>query len=138
MDDTNRLRSLLSEDVEDCCEADVQDRLAELEEFAAAVPDGGESDVQALNTLGNDTRYRIVRILAAAADELCVCELTPLLDVTDGAVSHALSDLRDAGLVARRKEGTWRYYRTTERAEALVGALDGTRTVTEASQESAE
>jgi len=45
------------------------------------------------------------------------------VDVSDSAVSHALSELTDAGLVARRKEGKWRYYRTTDKAERLLGAL---------------
>jgi DNA-binding transcriptional ArsR family regulator len=47
--------------------------------------------------------------------------------VSDSAISHALSDLRDAGLVTRRKDGTWRYYEATDRAEALLAALDDTR-----------
>jgi DNA-binding transcriptional ArsR family regulator len=42
-------------------------------------------------------------------------------------VSHALSDLHDAGLVTRRKDGTWRYYEPTDRAVALLDALDRTR-----------
>ena len=42
-------------------------------------------------------------------------------------MSHALSDLTEAGLVTRRKNGTWRYYEATERATALLAALDRTR-----------
>ena len=60
-------------------------------------------------------------------DELCVCELSPLLDVSDSAISHALSKLTDAGLVTRRKEGKWRMYRATPRANAVLVALDGSR-----------
>lgn len=86
-----------------------------------------EGDVDALRTLGSDTRYRIVRLLAAAGEELCVCEISPRVEVSDSAVSHALSDLADAGLVTRRKEGTWRYYRPTDRAVRLIEALDATR-----------
>lgn len=47
--------------------------------------------------------------------------------MSDSAVSHALSDLASAELVTRRKEGTWRYYRSTPRAEQLIEALDSTR-----------
>ncbi|MFD1644198.1 helix-turn-helix domain-containing protein [Haloarchaeobius litoreus] len=50
--------------------------------------------------------------------------LDPLVDVSDSAVSHALSTLADAGLVDRRKEGRWRYYRATDRARALLAAVD--------------
>jgi DNA-binding transcriptional ArsR family regulator len=50
-----------------------------------------------------------------------------VVDVSDSAVSHALADLLDADLVTRRKHGTWRYYEATERARALLAALDATR-----------
>jgi ArsR family transcriptional regulator len=83
-------------------------------------------DVQALATLGNDTRYEALR-LVAEADELCVCELEPSLGVSQGAVSQALSRLFTAGLVERRTEGRWRYYSTTARADRLLDVLDGTR-----------
>lgn len=86
-----------------------------------------ERDVEALKALGSDTRYRIVRHLVAADEERCVCELTPRFEVSDSAVSHALSDLADAGLVSRRKQGTWRYYRPTDRAASLIDALDASR-----------
>ena len=122
-----RLRRLVADELGECCDADVTARLDELEALAATVPDDVEGDLDALSTLGDGTRHRLVRLLTAADGELCVCELSPLVDVSDSAVSHALSDLADAGLVTRRKEGTWRYYRTTDRAERLVAALDATR-----------
>ena len=122
-----RLRRLLSEELGDCCEADVEDRIDELESLAAAVPDRLGTDLAALSTLSDETRHAIVRYLAAADEALCVCELSPLVAVSDSAVSHALSDLTEAGLVTRRKDGQWRYYDTTDRADALLGALDGTR-----------
>ncbi|WP_123537168.1 ArsR/SmtB family transcription factor [Halosimplex salinum] len=125
--DATRLRRLLSEQLDECCEADVTDRIDELQGLAGEVPADSESDLTALSALSDETRHAIVRYLAAAPDELCVCELSPLLDVSDSAVSHALSDLHDAGLVTRRKDGTWRYYDATDRAERLLAALDETR-----------
>lgn len=122
-----RLRRLIEDEVGTCCAADVEARLDELASLASAVPEDPASDLAALKALGDGTRHRIVRLLAAADDELCVCEINPLVDVSDSAVSHALSDLADAGLVTREKRGTWRHYRTTERAEALLDALDATR-----------
>jgi len=107
------------------CGENVDARVERLEAYAT-VPAGHGDDLDALTALGNDTRYRIVRLLAAADRELCVCEITPALDVSDSATSHALSELRSAGLVTRRKEGTWRYYAATERARALLDALDTT------------
>ena len=110
---------------EACCETDSNAERGRSNGRASAAD--VESDVDALKTLGGDTRYRIVRLLVAEEDELCVCEITPRVEVSDSAVSHALSDLVDAGLLSRRKQGTWRYYRPTDRATRLVEALDATR-----------
>jgi len=85
------------------------------------------TDVELLATLGNDTRYEALRIITEAEDDLCVCEIEPALGVSQGAVSQALSRLFSAGLVERRKEGRWRYYSPTPRAERLLAALDETR-----------
>ena len=122
-----RLERLVDRELGDCCDADVEARIVALEAFAAEVPQPVDRDVNALKALGNDTRYTVARLIRAADRELCVCEITPVVDVSDSAISHALSALHDAGLVRRRKEGTWRYYATTERADALLDALDGTR-----------
>ncbi|MEF8808068.1 ArsR/SmtB family transcription factor [Natronomonas sp.] len=85
------------------------------------------TDVQTLSTLGNDTRYEALRLIAESDDGVCVCEIEPALGVSQSAVSQALSKLFSAGLVERRKEGRWRYYTATSRAERLLDVLDETR-----------
>lgn len=104
---------------------------AEFESQSESAPilpaDAIEADVQTLSALANKIRYRLLRVLAAADGEVCVCELVDAVDAGQSAVSHALSTLHGAGLVSRRKEGRWRYYRTTEAAETLVDALDAAR-----------
>ena len=131
MSSTERLQRYFADECGSCTDEDLADRLAELEELNESV--GGsdlETDIELLSALGNETRYKIVRMLHAADDEeLCVCELSPLLDVSDSAISHALSQLTDAGLVTRRKEGKWRMYRATPRANAVLVALDGSRSL---------
>lgn len=122
-----RLERLITEQEGECCVADLEARIETLERHVTTVPPDVARDRAALKALSNETRYLIVRLLAASGRELCVCEITPVVEVTDSAVSHALSDLHDAGLVTRRKEGTWRYYEATDRAIALLDALDGTR-----------
>jgi len=130
MSSTDRLERYLEDDRGGCTDADVSERLAELEEIDAAAGESFlETDVEVLSALANETRYRIVRILHAAGEELCVCEFAPLLEVSDSAISHALSKLTDAGLLTRRKDGKWRKYRTTARANALLVALDGSRSI---------
>ena len=123
----SRLRRLLTDELGECQAEDCERRLEELEALKAGVDvERTDEDVDAFSALSNETRYLITRLLSAAADELCVCELTPLLDVSESAISHALSTLVDAGMVERRKDGRWRYYRTTRRADALLAVLDGT------------
>jgi ArsR family transcriptional regulator len=82
------------------------------------------TDVQLLSAMGNDTRYEALRLIAASDEGVCVCELEPALGVSQGAVSQALSRLYAAGLVTRRKEGRWRYYSVTQRAQRLLTVLD--------------
>lgn len=83
-----------------------------------------EQEVEVLAALSNTTRYGAIRLLAAADGEVCACDLAPPLDVSQSAISHALSRLYEAELVDRRKEGRWRYYRTTPLAEAVVAIFD--------------
>lgn len=125
---TSRLRRYLEDDLETCHDEDLEARIEELETLSENADETPiERDVAILSALGNETRYRIVRLLVAADDELCVCEISPLMDVSQSAVSHALSHLHEAGLVSRQKDGKWRKYEPTQRTIAFVTALDGTR-----------
>lgn len=119
---SDRLRRLLADELGECCDGDVERRLDELHGLA---DDALADDTQSVfAVLGNDTRYRLARVLAESDGERCVCELEPLVDVSDSAVSHALSDLVDAGLVTRRKDGNWRYYDATALADDLFATAD--------------
>lgn len=121
----DRLRNLVEDEVDECCDADVEEKRQELQGLRHAVDENFDSaDVRALSVLGGETRYRIVRALVESEDEMCVCEFDPVLDVSESAVSHAFRELYDAGLVEREKRGRWRYYKATERAEAILDALE--------------
>lgn len=82
-----------------------------------------------LAALGNDTRYEVLRLIAEAEDEVCVCELDGALGVSQGTISQALSRLFAAGLVRRRKDGRWRFYSATPLATRLLAVLDEARTL---------
>ncbi|ELZ38645.1 ArsR/SmtB family transcription factor [Halorubrum distributum] len=84
-------------------------------------------DVKALSAFGYETRYRLVRLLVEADGAVRFDEITPYVSISDSAVSHALTLLCDAGLVEKQKDGRSRNYSSTERAEAIVEALDRTR-----------
>ena len=58
--------------------------------------------------LGDVTRVRILKALSF--EELCVCDLAAVLDLTQSAVSHQLRLLRAARLVKYRKDGKVVYY----------------------------
>ncbi len=58
--------------------------------------------------LGDVTRVRILKALSI--EELCVCDLAAVLDLTQSAVSHQLRLLRAARLVKYRKDGKVVYY----------------------------
>jgi DNA-binding transcriptional ArsR family regulator len=123
----DRVRRLLEDELGECCDADVESRMNELEEVAEQADRVVSADSELLGVLGNETRLRLVRALDTTERELCVCELEALADVSESAVSHALADLADTGLVTREKRGKWRYYDATERASAILSTLDETR-----------
>ncbi len=62
-----------------------------------------------VKVLGDPTRLRIMNAWAAEP-ELCVCDLSVALDMTQSAISHQLAVLRRARLVRPRKEGKIVYY----------------------------
>ncbi len=58
--------------------------------------------------LGDANRIKI--ILALQYSELCVCELSLLLDMSQSSVSHQLRHLRNANIVKFRKENKQIFY----------------------------
>ena len=129
---TDRLRRYLADDLGECCDEDIERRLAELGALEDALGTARvEAELDVVSALANETRYTLVRVLVAAGEELCVCELAAVVDVSDSGLSHALSTLADAGLVESRKDGRWKMYRATNRAVALVTVLEGSVTVGE-------
>lgn len=109
-------------DRSDLCEVNVINR-EKLDLARAALPSvailGGLTEL--LGALGDPTRLRIVLALAAeGVDELCVCDLATLVQVSDSAVSHSLRTLRELEVVRYRKVGKIAYYSLDD---AHVGEL---------------
>ncbi len=61
-------------------------------------------------SLSDPTRLRLLMLLAVE-NELCVCELTHALDLSQPMISRHLAYLRAVGLVSDRRAGVWIYYR---------------------------
>ena len=57
---------------------------------------------------GDPTRIRI--LYAFSAQELCVCDIASVLDMTQSAISHQLRILKQMKLVKFRREGKTVYY----------------------------
>ncbi|HEY3367083.1 MAG TPA: metalloregulator ArsR/SmtB family transcription factor [Symbiobacteriaceae bacterium] len=58
--------------------------------------------------LADDTRARIA--LALSKEEMCVCDVAHLMDVSVATASHHLRLLRNMGLAKYRKEGKLVFY----------------------------
>ena len=61
---------------------------------------------------GDSTRIKIMYSLYE--EEMCVCAISELLGMTQSAISHQLKVLKDAKLVANRREGKTIYYRLSD------------------------
>jgi len=69
---------------------------------------------------GDSTRIKIM--FALFEEEMCVCAIAELLGMTQSAISHQLKVLKDANLVANRREGKTIYYRLSdEHVKSIIG-----------------
>ncbi len=76
--------------------------------------------------LSDPTRLAIVNQLAGA-EESCVCNLESL-GLSQPTISHHLRVLREAGLIAGERRGTWIYYRLVPGSlDALAAFLPAAR-----------
>jgi ArsR family transcriptional regulator len=67
-----------------------------------------------LKVVADSTRLRLLSLIASSPDgEVCVCELTEPLGLSQPTISHHLKVMTGAGLLAREKRGVWAYYRLT-------------------------
>jgi ArsR family transcriptional regulator len=71
------------------------------------------------SSLADATRARIT-LLVTSEGELCVCELTSALQVSQPKISRHLAVLRASGLLADERRGQWVYYRLHPEVPAWV------------------
>ncbi len=77
--------------------------------------------IKAFKALSDPTRLRIFLLLLEK--DLCVCELTYVLDMSQSRVSHQLRLLRDADLVEDKRDGRWIIYTIPRAARRGFGPL---------------
>jgi ArsR family transcriptional regulator len=68
-----------------------------------------EAQASVIKAMGHPTRLLILNSLKKK--EICVCELQKLVGDDMSTVSKHLLVLKNAGLVAARREGNWLHYR---------------------------
>jgi ArsR family transcriptional regulator len=99
-----------------CCEPLVHEVLA---------ADQAERLARVLKAIADPARLRLLSLVAAQeSGELCTCDATDRLGLTQPTVSHHFKVLVAAGLLARDKRGVWAYYALVPGAlDALAGLL---------------
>lgn len=80
-----------------------------------------EGHVALLKALADPTRLKLLKLVLR--EELCVCELVDLLQISQPAVSQHLAKLKAAGLVRERRSGMWTFYAADP--ARVQGALTG-------------
>lgn len=79
--------------------------------------------VAMFHALSDETRLAIVKRLAGG--ERCVCDLQDILDAAQSRLSYHLKTLKDAGIVADRKDGRWVHYSLVPAALETLSAFVG-------------
>ena len=64
------------------------------------------------SALSEENRLKILSLLTLR--EMCVCELTAALDMTQPNLTYHVKKLENVGLVKHDKQGKWVYYSLTE------------------------
>ena len=78
----------------------------------------------ALKAVADPGRLRLISIVAASeTGEVCVCDFTGPVGLSQPTVSHHLKVLVDAGVLAREQRGKWAYYRLVPDALDTLGRL---------------
>ena len=74
--------------------------------------------VQFYNAFSDSTRLKIINALYY--NELCVCDICVLLNMTKSAVSHQLKKLKECKLIKNRKQGKEVFYSLSDEHVAVV------------------
>jgi len=77
---------------------------------SALGPEAAENLASVLKAIADPVRLQVISLLSQV-DERCACDFVGPLGVSQPTVSHHLKVLADAGIVSRRKQGRWVYYR---------------------------
>ncbi len=71
--------------------------------------------------LGDPNRLRILSLISH--QELCVCEITSILNISQSNASQHLARLRSVDLVKERRHAQWVYYSLNSEAFPLIAEI---------------
>jgi ArsR family transcriptional regulator len=86
------------------------------EQCCATTPNGSSSSADTppifnhLKAVAHPVRWRMLELMAAQLDGMCVCDLEAQFDLSQPTISHHLRIMREAGVVVTNQRGTWIYY----------------------------
>ncbi|PVZ93303.1 ArsR/SmtB family transcription factor [Amnibacterium flavum] len=74
-----------------------------------------EELAKVFRALGDPNRVRLLSLIAASdSGEMCICDLTDPVGLSQPTVSHHMKQLAEAGLVSREQRGRWAYFRVID------------------------
>jgi ArsR family transcriptional regulator, arsenate/arsenite/antimonite-responsive transcriptional repressor len=85
--------------------------------------DEASAIAEVFKALSDPHRVRIVNLLANSPDEVCVCDITEEIGLSQPTVSHHLKKLTAAGLLDRSQRGVWAYYSVDRAALDRLGRV---------------
>ncbi len=81
-------------------------------------PEQADELARVFKALGDPVRLRLLSLITShEGGEACVCDLSEVFELSGPTISHHLKVLREAGLIAGERRGTWIFYRV--RLDAL-------------------
>ena len=82
-----------------------------------------EATAAVFKALADPARVRVLNLLAASGEPVCICNLTEPLGLSQPTVSFHMRKLVDAGLLEREQRGVWAYYSLRADARRRLSAI---------------
>ena len=95
--------------IDNVCDCEVIHKEKVIKAKASMIDDEGLLNIADFyKAMSDSTRIKIINLLEK--NELCVCDISSILNMTKSAVSHQLKNLREMNLITSRKVGKEVWY----------------------------
>jgi len=119
-EEKERIKRLLKEE---CAEENIEKYVNKLVKILKEVDEEKvKTAVRRLKAVSSFNRLKTLILLEKK--EMCVCEITVLLGVTQPTATHHLQILEEAQLISGETRGKWRYYRPTKMGKKLINFIN--------------